>query len=333
MRVLITGGAGYIGSHIVHELVDAGHAPIVIDSLVNGRRELLPDCPFYHGDIADHALVERMVRRERPQAVIHCAARIIVPESHAEPALYYHENVVKSLSLIENIAQLGVRRILFSSSASVYAPTDTFEVTEDSPVAPHSPYARTKLMVEYILEDLAHALNLHAVSLRYFNPIGADRAMRTGTAVRQPSHVLGRMLDAARGKIPAFTITGTAHPTPDGTGIRDFIHVSDVARAHVRALVRFDAIFHHSKHAHYYVMNVGTGHGTSVRELLTCCVEATGIAFPVEEGAPRPGDVVGCYANCRRAEQDIEWSSQFTVADAIQDHFRWLKKRQTLLGY
>ena len=241
MKVLVTGGAGYIGSTTAKALEEAGHTPVILDSLLTGPLAFVRDRIFYEGDIADRALLRR-VFDEHPDidATIHMAARIVVPESVEKPYEYYRDNVAKSLELFDELNALGKGRVLFSSSASIYALKDEFEVSEGDRLEPGSPYARTKRMMEEILQDMAVATDLRVIILRYFNPIGSDPDLESGIYAKEPSHVLGQLVMAARGQKDAFTITGTEHPTRDGTGIRDYIHVVDLARAHVRAVERFD---------------------------------------------------------------------------------------------
>ena len=243
MKILVTGGAGYIGSTTAKALEAAGHVPIVLDSLLTGPQAFVRDRIFYEGDIGDRELVRRIVD-EHPDldATIHMAARIVVPESVEKPYEYYRDNVAKSLELFDQLEQLGKPRVVFSSSGSLYAITDSFEVTEDDPLAPTSPYARTKRMIEQVLVDMSAATTLRAIMLRYFNPIGSDPDLESGIYAKEPSHVLGQLVMAARGQRDGFTITGTDHPTRDGTGMRDYLHVWDLARAHVRAVERFDDV-------------------------------------------------------------------------------------------
>src|SRR5215218_7099434 len=268
MKVLVTGGAGYIGSTTAKALEEAGHTPVVLDSLLTGPQAFVKDRIFYQGDIADRELLRRIVA-EHPdiEATIHMAARIVVPESVEKPYEYYRDNVAKSLELFDELNALGRTRVLFSSSASLYAMKEDFEVTEDDPLDPPSPYARTKRMMEQVLQDMAAATGLRAVILRYFNPIGSDPDLESGIYAREPSHVLGQLVMAARGQKDSFTITGTDHPTRDGTGIRDYIHVWDLARAHVRAVERFDEVLAEAG-APSVVVNIGTGSGVTVRELV-----------------------------------------------------------------
>ena len=288
MKVLVTGGAGYIGSITAKALEQAGHVPVILDSLLTGPQVFVRDRIFYEGDIADRALITRIVE-EHPDldATIHMAARIVVPESVAQPYEYYRDNVAKSLELFDQLEQLGKPRVLFSSSASLYAVphgTDDFEVTEADPLAPGSPYARTKRMMEQVLEDMAAATELRAIILRYFNPIGSDPDLESGIYAKEPSHVLGQLVMAARGQKDAFTITGTDNPTRDGTGIRDYIHVWDLARAHVRAVEKFDEVLAAAGEPSV-VINIGTGSGVTVRELIVAFEKVFGQQVPDPRGA------------------------------------------------
>src|SRR3954466_3816042 len=333
MKILVTGGAGYIGSPTGKALEAAGHVPIVLDSLLTGPQAFVRDRIFYEGDIADRDLVGRIVD-EHPDldATIHMAARIVVPESVERPYEYYRDNVAKSLELFDQLEQLGKPRVLFSSSASLYAVKSDFEVTEADPLAPGSPYARTKRMMEQVLEDLAAATELRAIILRYFNPIGSDPDLESGIYAKEPSHVLGQLVMAARGQKDAFTITGTEHPTRDGTGIRDYIHVWDLARAHVRAIEKFDEVVAAAE-APSVVINVGTGSGVTVRELIAAFERVFGQPVPVREAPPRPGDAVGAFANVDRAHELLGWRTELSLEDAIASALAWGEKRQEILGY
>ena len=333
MKVLLTGGAGYIGSTTAAALEDAGHVPIVLDSLLTGPRQFVAGRNFYEGDIADAALVGRIIS-EHPDiaCTIHMAARTIVPESVAEPAAYYRDNVAKSLELFTNLRDLGKPRVLFSSSASVYAPVAGFEVDEAAPLDPPSPYARTKMMMEMVLGDMAAAGDLRTLVLRYFNPIGSDPALRSGVYAREPSHVLGQLVRAAQGAQDAFVITGTDLPTRDGTGIRDYVHVWDIAQAHVTAVERFDDALE-ALGEDCGVLNLGTGSGTTVRELVDLFEEVCHCSVPVREAPPRPGDAVGAYANVDRARAVLGWSSRHTVAEGIASAWAWAERRAEVLGY
>jgi UDP-glucose 4-epimerase len=333
MKVLVTGGAGYIGSTTAKALEEAGHTPIILDSLLTGPLVFTKDRIFYEGDIADRDLIRRIVD-EHPDldATIHMAARIVVPESVEKPYEYYRDNVAKSLELFDELNALGKTRVLFSSSASLYATKDDFEVTEQDPLDPQSPYARTKRMMEEVLQDMAAATDLRAIILRYFNPIGSDPDLESGIYAKEPSHVLGQLVMAARGKKDSFTITGTEHPTRDGTGIRDYIHVWDLARAHVRAIEQFDEVIA-AAGTPSVIINVGTGSGVTVRELVTAFESVFGRKVPVTEAPPRPGDAIGAFANVDRSAELLGWRTELSLEDAIASALAWGEKREEILGY
>ncbi|WP_028644660.1 UDP-glucose 4-epimerase GalE [Nocardioides sp. URHA0020] len=333
MKILVTGGAGYIGSTTAKALEAAGHTPVILDSLLTGPQAFVRDRIFYEGDIGDRSLIRRVVD-EHPDidATIHMAARIVVPESVEKPYDYYKDNVAKSLELFDELNAVGKPRVLFSSSASLYATKENFEVVESDPLAPQSPYARTKGMMEQILIDMAAATDLRAIILRYFNPIGSDPDLESGIYAKEPSHVLGQLVMAARGQKDSFTITGTDLPTRDGTGIRDYVHVWDLAKAHVRAVERFDAVLEQVG-APSVVINVGTGSGVTVRELVAAFEGVFGRDVPISEAPPRPGDAVGAFANVDRSAELLDWHTELSLEDAIASALAWGEKRQEILGY
>lgn len=337
MKVLVTGGAGYIGSTICSALKDAGHTPIILDSLITGRVEFTRNHIFYQGDIADRGMVER-VFSEHPDiyATIHCAALIVVPESVEKPYEYYRENVAKSLEFFHLLKELGHGRVVFSSSASIYDVVPGYMVTESSPLNPSSPYARTKFMMEMILKDFCAAYeDMEGIALRYFNPIGADPQMRTGIHIKEPSHVLGKLVDVALGKLPAFEVTGVNWPTRDGTGIRDYIHVWDLAQAHVQAVEQFPQIFERSGNpeSRYVVINLGTGRGVTVRELVTAFETVYGKEINKVETAPRPGDVAGSFANADTARELLGWEARLPIEKGIEDALRWGEIRGEIIQF
>ena len=287
MKVLIAGGAGYIGSTIASACLDAGISPVILDSLVTGRREFAAGREFYEGDIADGPLVDRIFAAHPDiDAVIHCAALIVVSDSVADPVGYYQANVAKSLDFVTHLLRNGCGRLIFSSSAAIYRAGEDLSVDEDSPVDPQSPYARTKAVCEAMFADIASAKPIQVLSLRYFNPIGADPKMRTGLQLPRPTHALGKMIQAQEQGVP-FVITGTDYPTPDGSGVRDYIHVWDLASAHVAALGKFDALPGPTA-----IINLGTGKGTTVRELLDVFNRVADHPIEAREAERRPGDVV-----------------------------------------
>ncbi|MQS17748.1 UDP-glucose 4-epimerase GalE [Streptomyces kaniharaensis] len=328
-KVLITGGAGYIGSTVASTLLDEGVTPVVLDDLSKGRAEFVEDRIFYQGDIADAALLDRIFD-EHPDidATLHCAARIVVPESVSKPLYYYRENVAKTIELLDSLQRNRCTRVVFSSSASIYAPTPDGRVDETCPVEANSPYARTKQMMEEILRDWTRgegAEEQRAIALRYFNPIGADPQLRTGLQDLNPSHALGKLIEAHGDGTP-FTVTGVDWATRDGSGIRDYIHVQDVADAHVAALLRFDDVIAPAAADRYRIVNVGTGDGTTVRELVTAFEQVVGTRLDVREAGPRPGDVLGCYASVDTARELLGWAPRRTIAEAVADALAWRAK-------
>lgn len=329
MKILISGGAGFIGSTIASASIDAGHVPVILDDLSSGASAFVNNRIFYRGDVADGELLT-VIFREHPdiEAVVHCAAHIVVPDSVADPISYYRNNVGKAIEFIGHLNRLGCRRILFSSSASIYDVAHDFTVDESSPVAPQSPYARTKAMVEQILADSAQAGRASALSLRYFNPVGADPHRRTGQQRRRPTHALGKLLEAHSERVP-FTIAGVNWPTRDGSAIRDYIHVWDLALAHVRAIERFDLIVEAENG--YGSINLGTGRGTTVRELVEIFQRASEESIEVREGPPRPGDVVGSYTRVKKAQSLLGWTAQLSIAEAVRDALAWSSIRDDVL--
>lgn len=327
MKVLITGGAGFIGSTIASACSDAGLEPVILDDLSAGLRVFGERFRFYEGDYGDAALVRRVFTENDIDAVVHCAASIVVPESMTDPLKYYANNVAKVPAFLREVLAAGCRRVIFSSTASMYEPGPDLVVDEQSALRPLSPYAASKFMVERILEDTVAASELRVVALRYFNPIGADPKLRTGLQLPNPSHALGKLLQARADGQP-FVVTGVDWPTRDGSGLRDYIHVWDLARAHVAALQRFDEVTADSA---YEVINLGTGTGITVFELVAAFAEVTGEEMPVRTAPPRPGDVVGCRTTADKAGRVLGWSTRLTVADGIADALAWSAKLRDLL--
>ena len=326
MKVLIAGGAGFIGSTVASACSDAGISPVILDSMVSGRREFAAHHAFYEGDMADGSLVDRIFA-EHPDiyAVIHCAALIVVPDSVADPVRYYRANVAKSLDFVAHLLRNRCQRLLFSSSASIYRAREDLTVDEDSPVEPQSPYARTKAVCEAMFADIASARPIRVLSLRYFNPIGADPRMRTGLQLRRPTHALGKMIRARDEGVP-FEITGTDWPTRDGSGLRDYIHVWDLAAAHVAALTRFDTL-----PGPVTVINLGSGTGTTVRELLAAFNRVAGHPVEAREGPRRPGDVAGAFTRVGRAERLLGWRARYDVTEGIRHSLQWAAIRDEIL--
>jgi UDP-glucose 4-epimerase len=329
MKVLITGGAGYIGSTIASACLDAGITPIIFDSLITGRREFTAGRPFYEGDISDGELIDK-VFAEHPdiEATVHCAALIVVPESVANPIRYYEWNVTRSLEMTKHLLRNGCGRLLFSSSAAIYAPPRDSSVDENSAILPLSPYARTKAACEAMFSDIADSESIKVLSLRYFNPIGADPKMRSGLHLMRPTHALGKLIQASEERTP-FSIAGTDYPTRDGTGIRDYIHVWDLAAAHVSALLRFDSIL---DDANSIAINLGTGFGTTVKELVRAFNRVAGKPVTVIEGARRLGDSAGAFTRIDRARDLLRWEARYTIEEGIEHSLQWAYLRDQILA-
>ena len=336
MKVLITGGAGYIGSTVASAMDDTGYTPVILDSLVTGKREFVKNRIFYEGDIGDRQILEKIFS-EHPDisCTIHCAALIVVPESVTQPYNYYRENVCKSLELFKTLIDLNHPRIIFSSSAAIYAPAPGFQVNEDSPLSANCPYAMTKIIMENVLKDFCNAYPLKCISLRYFNPIGADPELRTGPHNRHPSHLLGLLVETAAGRREVFQLTGVNWPTRDGSGIRDYIHVWDLAAAHIAALQKFDEAIAGDKSVtkNYTVINLGTEKGVTVKEFFRAFEKVAGKKINMVETDPRPGDVAGGYASCEKAFKLLGWKVTRSIEEGITDALAWDKKRVEILGY
>jgi UDP-glucose 4-epimerase len=329
VKVLITGGAGYIGSTVASACAEAGITPVILDNLVTGRRAFAADREFYDGDIADGALLDKIFA-EHPdiEAIVHCAALIVVPESVSDPVRYYQWNVAKSLELLQHMLRNRCHRLLFSSSAAIYQAGEGGSVDEDSPIVPLSPYGRTKAVCESMFADIAAGTSLRVVSLRYFNPIGADPGLRTGLQLPRPTHALGKLIEAHDSAKP-FQITGADFPTRDGSGIRDYVHVWDLATAHVAALRSFDAVL---GNATSLAINLGTGTGTTVRELVAAFNTVVDSPVAVVEAPRRPGDPAGAFTRSDRARQLLGWEPRHSLAEGIRDSLRWAGVRDSVLS-
>lgn len=328
MKVLITGGAGYIGSSIASCCADAGITPVILDDFSTGLRAFGQRFACYEGDVADVDLLERVFAEHDIDAVIHCAAKIVVPESVEQPLIYYDNNVGKAITLLQVMERHGVRRFVLSSTASMYEPGADYMVDETSAVDPQSPYAASKWLLERVLRDESATGRLGVAALRYFNPIGADPALRTGLQNPRPTHAMGKMIEAHAAGEP-FTVTGVDWPTRDGSGLRDYIHVWDLARAHVAVLQRFDSVVGDSG---YDVINLGTGQGTTVFELAEAFGEATGTPLEVRTGPARPGDVVGSASRTDKARSVLGWSAERSLVDGVRDALAWAEKLPAVLA-
>lgn len=320
--LLVTGGAGYIGSHAVLALREAGWPVIVLDDLSTGRRAALPaGVGFVEGDVGDRSVLGRLFEQHPIRAVLHFAGSVIVPESVREPLAYYHNNTVKSLTLFEACVQARIRALVFSSTAAVYGNPETVPVAETAPTRPLNPYGRSKLMTEQMLGDIEAANGMQHVILRYFNVAGADPQGRTGLATPKATHLLKVACEAAVGRRATVSLFGDDYPTADGTCVRDFIHVSDLADAHVRALEHLLA------GGSSRVLNCGYGHGYSVRTVLDAVSRVSGRPLVVERAPRRAGDAVEVVAATARIRDELGWHPRHDDLDEIVRHALAFERR------
>nr|WP_166178799.1 UDP-glucose 4-epimerase GalE [Altererythrobacter segetis] len=321
--VLVTGGAGYIGSHAVLALRDAGWPVAVIDNLVTGFRFAVPEgVPFYEGDVADGALLARIFAEQGTRAIMHFAGSIVVPESVENPLKYYHNNTAKSRTLIEAAVTAGVPHFIFSSTAAIYGIPEVSPVTEDTPALPINPYGWSKLMTERMLADTAAAHPLNYCALRYFNVAGADPQGRSGQSTAGATHLIKVAVEAALGKRDHVSVFGTDYDTPDGTGVRDYIHVSDLAAAHVLALEALIA-----EPARSLTLNCGYGRGFSVLEVLDAVDRLTGARVERRIQGRRAGDAPSLVSDNGRIKATLPWVPQYAELDTIVRHaLQWERK-------
>jgi UDP-glucose 4-epimerase len=314
MSILVTGGAGYIGSHMTLALLERGENVVVLDNLSTGIRGLVSEAAtFIEGNTGDTPLVLSLIERHGIDTILHFAGSTVVPESVEKPLRYYANNTAASRSLIEAAMDGGVRNFIFSSTAAVYQTPETPTVAETAPTAPASPYGRSKLMTEWILEDAARAGSFGYVILRYFNVAGADPNGRTGQSTPQATHLIKRACQVALGRHSHLGIYGTDYPTPDGTGVRDYIHVSDLVAAHMLALQ------HLRNGGEPGIFNCGYGHGFSVREIVAAVERASGHSLPVRELPRRPGDLAAVISDPGKLKHRLGWTPRHDRIDCIVD--------------
>lgn len=322
MTVLVTGGAGYIGSHTVRALVDAGANVVVIDNLSTGFSQFLPEgVPLFIGDAADENLVEGVIAANNVSSIIHFAGSVVVPDSMRDPLGYYRNNTMTTRNLLNAAVKCNISRFIFSSTAAVYGNPDQMPVAEEAPTRPLSPYGSSKLMTEIMLHDVATAHGMSYVVLRYFNVAGADPQARIGLATVGATHLLKIAVEAATGHRAKIDVFGTDYPTPDGSCIRDFIHVSDLAQAHCAALTYLE------RGGPSATLNCGYGRGYSVIETIEAVRRASGRNFAVQYAARRPGDIMTMIADTARIRATLDWTPQYDNLDTIARHaLAWEEK-------
>ena len=330
MAILITGGAGYIGSHTMVEFLEAGRELVVVDNFVNSKPESLErvkkitgkDFKFFEVDLLDKDALDRVVRENNIDSCIHFAGLKAVGESCAKPLLYYHNNITGTLNLCEVLAKYNAKRIVFSSSATVYGNPASVPITEDFPLSTTNPYGETKLMIERILKDIHAADPEWSVSvLRYFNPIGAHQSGLIGEDPQGiPNNLLPYITQVAAGRRECLSVFGNDYKTHDGTGVRDYIHVVDLARAHLKAMERAEQV----TGIDYF--NIGTGVGYSVLDIVHAYEKATGIKINYKITDRRPGDIDECYANPAKAATVLGWKAEYNIEDMCRDSYRWQMK-------
>ncbi len=322
MTVLVTGGAGYIGSHMVHALVEAGQSVVVVDNLSTGFSAFLPEgVPLFIGDAADENLVEGVIAAHEVESIVHFAGSVVVPDSMRDPLGYYRNNAMTTRSLLNVAVKCSVNRFIFSSTAAVYGNPDQMPVPEHAPTRPLSPYGSSKLMAEIMLHDVASAHGMNYVVLRYFNVAGADPQARIGLATVGATHLVKIAVEAATGQRAKIDVFGTDYPTPDGSCIRDFIHVSDLAQAHLAALAYLRS------GGTSTTLNCGYGRGYSVLETIEAVRRVSARHFAVKYAPRRPGDIMTMVADTGRIRKLLDWTPKYDDLDTIAAHaLAWEEK-------
>jgi UDP-glucose 4-epimerase len=321
--ILVTGGAGYIGSHMTHALLERGDQVVVLDNLSTGIRELVADkAKFIEGDVGDQALVRRILRQERINAIVHFAGSVVVPESVDDPLKYYTNNTAKTLALLEACLAEGMLQFIFSSTAAVYGLGDGEPAREDAPARPINPYGRSKLMIEWMLSDTAQAHGLRYVALRYFNVAGADPAGRTGQSTPRATHLIKRACEVALTSGSRLEIFGGDFPTVDGTGVRDYVHVSDLVGAHLLALD------HLARGGASRIFNCGYGRGFSVRQVINAVSAEAGFEIPSRLSSRRPGDPAQLIADVTRIRSELGWQPRHdNLNEIVRTALAWERSR------
>lgn len=322
MNVLVVGGAGYIGSHCVRQLQAAGHRAVVLDNLVYGHRAAVSaDVPFYDAQLGDEKAVGEILQKESIEVVMHFAAYAYVGESVHDPLKYYFNNSMATLQLLKAMLDNGVKKFVFSSTCATFGVPQTLPIVENTPQAPINPYGQTKLDVEHALKSVAHAHGLSFAAFRYFNAAGAAKDGSIGEDHNPETHLIPLVFDAATGKRKTVQVFGTDYPTPDGTCLRDYVHVDDLSRAHIAV---FDKLSTPGAALFY---NLGTGTPTSVREVISAVEKVTGLKVPVVESPRREGDPPSLYADSTKAQTELGWTPEYsTIEPIVETAWRWHKK-------
>lgn len=344
MEILVTGGAGYIGSHTCVELLNSGYEVIILDNLSNSSQEAIirveeitgKSITFYQGDIRDREVLKTLIKQHDIQAVIHFAGLKAVGESCAMPLSYYDNNVGGTVILCQELEQAGIKKLVFSSSATVYGDPEQLPLTENMPLSTTNPYGRSKLIIEEMLSDLPAADQITPSTtpwsitlLRYFNPVGAHASGKIGEDPSgTPNNLMPYITRVAVGQLPHLNILGDDYKTTDGTGVRDYIHVVDLAKGHVKAIERLTS---NNKIAGVKAYNLGTGKGISVLEMVNTFAEINQVEIPYQIAPRRPGDIAACWANPTRAKDELNWQTELSLTDMVRDSWYWQKNNP--LGY
>lgn len=323
--VLVTGGAGYIGSHVCKRLAEQGYTPVTFDNLYSGNIEAVQWGPFEGGDILDRPRLKEVIRKYEPVAIMHFAAMMRVGESVENPAMYYNNNVIGSYGLLEEARAHNIRNMVFSSTAAVYGMPESVPIPEDAPKAPINPYGQTKLAMEMMIRDYAAAYGMKFAILRYFNAAGADPDTKIGSAYKVDSHIIPLLMRVASGMMPDIKMFGQDYATPDGTAVRDYVHVTDLADAHILSLEHLMA----GKDS--LTLNIGTSEGHSVAEVIDAARRITGHAIPVDQCPRRAGDPAELVADAAKAREVLGWTPRYSTLDVIVDTaWKWRQRQNEM---
>lgn len=321
-KVLVTGGAGYVGSQVCQTLMDNGLEPIIIDLIDDGLKRVVGKYTFYSGTISDNDLIDKVFDEHDIEFVIHCVIKTNLSNSSYKPKEYYKTNLIDSLSFFDKIIERGCKKIIFTSSGMIYDSLESKIIVEESRVRPKNPLAKSKYMLEQVLQDYCYAYGVKCISIRLFNPIGADLELRTGPLPGNNPSVVTRLIRVNNLEEKYFDIYGDDWKTVDGTCIRDYVHIVDVAKAYYQAIVKFDEVFR-DKNVNFEPINIGSGYGVTVRQLITSFENVTGDTIPTRVAIKRREDHRGSYASIIKAKQLLDWKPEWKLEDGILDAIRW----------